>query len=177
MPIWTLRPNPRNARTHSKKQLRQIADSIKAFGFINPVIVDNDNTVLAGHGRLEAARIAGLTHVRVIRFDHLTPAQKRAYLIADNKIVENAGWDFELLAPELGELADLLPTEGLEVSVTGFEPAEIDLLFADRAPGLIQKTLCRLCRKRPQLDQGTCGSLERTGCCVPMPERLRILIA
>src|SRR5215475_1454223 len=77
VPIWTLRPNPRNARTHSKKQLRQIAESIKAFGFINPVIVDNDNTVLAGHGRLEAARLVGLTNVPVIRFDHLTPAQKR----------------------------------------------------------------------------------------------------
>jgi DNA modification methylase len=135
VPIWTLRPNPRNARTHSKKQLRLIAESIRAFGFINPVIVDSDNTVLAGHGRLEAARLAGLTHVPVIRFDHLTPAQKRAYLIADNKIAEKAGWDFELLAPELGELIDLLPTEGLDVCLTGFEPAEIDLLFADRAPG------------------------------------------
>jgi DNA modification methylase len=135
VPISTLRPNSRNARTHSKKQIRQIAESIKAFGFINPVIVDNDNTVLAGHGRLEAARLVGLTHVPVIRFDHLSPAQKRAYLIADNKIADKAGWDFELLALELGELIDLLPTEGLDVSVTGFEPAEIDLLFADRAPG------------------------------------------
>jgi hypothetical protein len=104
VPIGALRPNPRNGRTHSKKQLKQIAASIRAFGFLNPVISDAHNNVLAGHGRLEAAQIIGLTHVPVIRFDHLTPAQKRAYVIADNKIAEGAGWDSELLAIELGEL-------------------------------------------------------------------------
>ena len=117
VPIGALRPNPRNGRTHSKKQLKQIAASIRTFGFLNPVIADAHNSVLAGHGRLEAARLIGLTHVPVIRFDHLTPAQKRAYVIADNKIAEGAGWDFELLAIELGELIELLPAEGMDVSL------------------------------------------------------------
>ena len=121
VPIGALRPNPRNGRTHSKKQLKQIAASIREFGFLNPVIADAHNSVLAGHGRLEAARLIGLTHVPVIRFDHLTPAQKRAYVIADNKIAEGAGWDFGLLAIELGELMELLPAEGMDVSLTGLD--------------------------------------------------------
>ena len=131
--IGELRPNPRNARTHSKRQLCQIAASIKRFGFLNPVIVDEANMVLAGNGRLEAARIEGLTHVPTICFDHLTAAEKRAYLIADNKIAEQAGWNREMLAIELGELIDLLPADGFDVSITGFETSEIDLLFADMA--------------------------------------------
>jgi DNA modification methylase len=135
VPIGTLRPNPRNGRTHSKKQLKQIAASIRQFGFINPLIVDNDDTVLAGHGRLGAARMNGLTHVPIIRLHQLSTAQKRAYVIADNKIAEQAGWDREILAIELGELIDLLPAEGMDVSLTGFEAAEIDLLLADMASG------------------------------------------
>jgi DNA modification methylase len=133
VPIGRLRPNPRNPRTHSKKQIKQIAASIRAFGFLNPVMVDSDNVVLAGHGRLEAARLEGVVEVPVICLDHLTAAQKRAYLIADNRIAEQAGWDRELLAIELGELINLLPPEGCDVSLTGFEAAEIDLLFADMA--------------------------------------------
>lgn len=132
--IEAVRPNPRNPRTHSKKQIKLIAASIKKFGFLNPVIVDDANMVLAGHGRLEAAKLENLTHVPVIRFDHLTAMQKRAYLIADNKIAELAGWDREILAIELGELIDLLPAEGFDVSLTGFEAPEIDLLLADMAP-------------------------------------------
>jgi hypothetical protein len=130
-PIATIHPNPKNARTHARKQIRQIAASIRKFGFLNPLIVDEDGMVLAGHGRLEAARLEGMTHVPLIRFDHLSEAQKRAYVIADNKIAEQAGWDREILALELGELIDLLPTEDLDVSLTGFEAAEIDLLMAD----------------------------------------------
>lgn len=132
--IGRLRPNPRNPRTHSKTQIGKIAASIAQFGFINPVVADDDDIVLAGHGRLQAARLAGLDYVTVVRFDHLTEAQKRAYLIADNRIAEQAGWDREMLAIELGELADLLPAEGLDVALTGFEMAEIDLLVADMAP-------------------------------------------
>jgi DNA modification methylase len=90
--------------------------------------------VLAGHGRLDAARLEGLDHVPVVRFSHLTAAQKRAYLIADNKIAEQAGWDREMLAIELGELIELLPTEGFDVSLTGFEAPEIDSLLADMTP-------------------------------------------
>ena len=86
VPIGALRPNPRNARTHSKKQIRQIAASIRRFGFLNPVLVDDGNMVLAGHGRLEAARLEGLTHAPILRFGHLTEAQKRAYVIADNRL-------------------------------------------------------------------------------------------
>jgi DNA modification methylase len=133
IPIRQLRPSPRNPRSHSKRQIRQIAASIRKFGFLNPVIVDEDNTVIAGHGRLEAARLEGLTQVPTVCFDHLTAAQKRAFLIADNRIAEQAGWDREMLAIELGELVDLLPIEGLDVSVTGFETSEIDLLLADMA--------------------------------------------
>src|SRR5713226_2803734 len=121
------RSNPRNARTHSNRQIRQIAASIRKFGFLNPILVDDTNFGLAGHGRLEAARHEGLDRVPIFRFGHMSAAQKRAYVIADNKIAEQAGWDRELLAIELGELSDLLPMEGLDVSLTGFEAAEIDL--------------------------------------------------
>jgi DNA modification methylase len=136
MPIGVLRPNPRNARTHSKKQIQQIGSSIRKFGFLNPIIVDGDGTILAGHGRLEAARLAGLVEVPTIRFDHLTLAQKRAYVIADNRIAERAGWDREILSIELGELIDLLPVEGMDVSLTGFEVPEIDMLMADMATSI-----------------------------------------
>jgi ParB-like chromosome segregation protein Spo0J len=132
-PIADIRPNPKNARTHSKKQIRQIAASIRKFGFLNPLIVDDENMILAGHGRLEGARLEGMAHVPIVRFGHLSEAQKRAYVIADNKIAEQAGWDRELLSIELGELIELLPIEGFDVSITGFETGEIDLLLADMA--------------------------------------------
>jgi len=131
VPLGSLAANPKNPRTHSKKQIQQIAASIRQFGFLNPLIVDGANVVLAGHGRLEAARREGWTEAPILRFDHLTEAQKRAYVIADNKIAEQAGWDREILALELGELIDLLPTEDLDVALTGFEAAEIDQLMAD----------------------------------------------
>jgi ParB-like chromosome segregation protein Spo0J len=134
VPIGALRLNPRNARTHSRKQINQIAASIKKFGFLNSVLVDDADMVLAGHGRLEAAKLENLTHVPDIRFDHLTEAQKRAYVIADNKLAEQAGWDREILAIELGELIDLMPAEGFDVSLAGFEAPEIDLLLTDMAP-------------------------------------------
>jgi DNA modification methylase len=124
-------PYPRNPRTHSKKQIKQIAASIREFGFVNPVIVDEGNMILAGHGRVEGARQQGLITVPVVRHDHLTTAQKRAYVIADNRLAEQSGWDREMLAIELGELIDLLPAEGFDVSVTGFETAEIDRLLGD----------------------------------------------
>ena len=134
IPIGALRPNPHNPRTHSSKQIKRIAASIKKFGFLNPVLVDDAGMVLAGHGRLEAARLEGLTQAPVVRFGHLTAAQKRAYVIADNKLAEQAGWDREILAIELGELIDLMPAEGFDVSLTGFEAPKIDLLLADMAP-------------------------------------------
>ena len=107
--------------------------SLTPFGFLSPAVVDDQNMILAGHGRVEAARLEGLTHVPIHRFSHLTDAQKRAYAIADNRIAEQAGWDRQLLSVELGELIDLLPTESLDISVTGFEMPEINLLMAGRA--------------------------------------------
>jgi DNA modification methylase len=133
VPIETIKLNPKNARTHSRLQRRRIAASIRKFGFVNPIIVDENGMVLAGHGRLYAAQEEGLTHVPVICLNHLTPLQKRAYLIADNKIAEQAGWDRQMLAVELGELVELLPFEEMDISITGFEVAEFDLLRADMA--------------------------------------------
>jgi DNA modification methylase len=126
-----LRANPRNARTHSKKQIGLIKASIATFGQTKPVIADEDYVILAGHDFVEAAKALGLSTVAVLRFDHLTEAQKRAYLIADNKIATEAGWNRELLAVELPELAEILPAEGFDISLTGFEAAEVDVLLAD----------------------------------------------
>ena len=126
-----LRPNPRNARTHSKKQLRQIANSIERFGWTYPLLVDESGTILAGHGRYQAALQLGLTEVPVITVSHLSETQKRALVLADNKIAENAGWDRQILATELGELATLLPEIDLSLDITGFEPPEIDGLMGD----------------------------------------------
>jgi hypothetical protein len=121
-----LRPRARNPRTHTAKQIRQIQASIKEFGFINPVLIDGADGIIAGHGRVEASKLAGMSDVPTVRVDHLTPAQIRAYVIADNKLAENAGWDRELLTLELQELSVEL---NFDVTVTGFETAEIDLLI------------------------------------------------
>ena len=127
-----LQPWARNARTHSRKQVRQIADSIRTFGFTNPVLIDEQRHILAGHGRVEAAKLLGLAQVPCVRLDHMTPEQKRAYVIADNKLALNAGWDEELLAAELGELSGL--DLGFDVEITGFSIAEIDSLIEGQAP-------------------------------------------
>ena len=126
-----LKTNPRNARTHSKKQIRQIADSIVAFGFVVPLAIDENRTTILGHGRLAAAKLAGLSEVPVIVLEGLSEAKKRALLLADNKIAQNAGWDRERLAIELPELAELLVEETLDISITGFEPVEIDQILSD----------------------------------------------
>ena len=107
--IRRLRPNPRNSRTHSKTQLRQIANSIRRFGWTYPILTDENKMILAGHGRYEAARQLGLREVPVIVVSGLSDAEKRALALADNKVAANAGWDRAVLAAELGELADLLP--------------------------------------------------------------------
>jgi DNA modification methylase len=123
--INTLHCAPRNARTHSRKQLRQLAESIRAFGFTNPVLVDAEGTVIAGHGRLAAARMLGLSEVPTLRVDWLSEEQKRMYVIADNRLAEKAGWDRELLALELGELG----TFDIDLTLTGFELEEIELII------------------------------------------------
>ncbi|HEY1649013.1 MAG TPA: DNA methyltransferase [Terracidiphilus sp.] len=129
-PIAQLKPNPHNARTHDKRQIRQIAESIRGFGFTNPVLVDTDNQIVAGHGRVEAAKLLGLTVVPTIRLDRLTKQQIRAYIIADNKLAERAGWDNEILAIEFEELLAMDPVE-FEITITGFEMAEIDQILEE----------------------------------------------
>jgi DNA modification methylase len=124
-PVGALRPYARNARTHSAKQIRQIADSIGQFGFVNPILVDGAGEIIAGHGRLAAAQLLGLHEVPVLPVTHLTPAQKRAYVLADNKLAEKAGWDREILAIELQGLIDL----DFNLEIIGFELAEIDLIL------------------------------------------------
>ena len=126
-PIHALQPHRQNARTHSNRQLRQIANSIRRFGFCNAILVDDDLTILAGHGRVEAAKQLGLTTVPTVRLSHLSEADKRAYVIADNRLAEKAGWDRNLLAIELQDLIDI----GFEVELTGFETPEIDLLLEE----------------------------------------------
>ena len=125
LPIKALRPYPRNARRHSKKQLRQIADSIERFGFTNPVLVSDDSEIVAGHGRVEAARLLGLETVPTIALSHLNATERRAYVLADNKLALNAGWDDEILALELQDLIDL----DFDLAVTGFSVGEIDLVL------------------------------------------------
>jgi DNA modification methylase len=125
--VHELRPYSNNARTHSKKQIRQIANSIKKFGFCNPVLIDDAKQIIAGHGRVEAAELLGIDAVPTCRLSHLSEADKRAYILADNKLAEKAGWDRELLAIELQGLIDL----DVEIELTGFEMPEIDLILED----------------------------------------------
>jgi DNA modification methylase len=125
LPIDSLKPYARNARKHSKKQIAQIAKSIQKFGFCNPVLVDNDNAIIAGHGRVAAAKLLGIKQVPTVRLAHLSEAEKRAYILADNRLAEKAGWDREILAIELQALVSF----DFEVELTGFETAEIDLIL------------------------------------------------
>jgi DNA modification methylase len=126
-PVRELLSYPNNARTHSKKQIRQIANSIKKFGFCNPVLIDDEKQIIAGHGRVEAAKLLGIDAVPTCRLSHLSEADKRAYILADNKLAEKAGWDKELLAIELQGLIDL----DVEIELTGFEMPEIDLILEE----------------------------------------------
>lgn len=131
--IDDLRPYPANVRTHSKKQIKQVAASIALFGFNGVVVVNAGNMIIAGHGRVEAAKLLGLSHVPCFRLTHLAEAEERAYAIADNKIAINAGWDREALSAELFELSPLLLSleSPVEIDITGFEMGEIDALLAD----------------------------------------------
>jgi ParB-like chromosome segregation protein Spo0J len=148
-----LKPAERNARTHSRKQLREIAGSIQRFGFTNPVLVDEDDRILAGHGRVAAARELGMAAIPVLCIGSLSPSERRAYVLADNKLALNAGWDQDLLALELQELIDM----DFEVELTGFSLAEIDLTLdaareaspnghndtADIIPAIGEQPVCR----------------------------------
>jgi len=127
----SLKPNRRNARTHSAKQISQIAASISEFGFTVPILIDADSNVIAGHGRLKAAEKLGLDKVPIVRLEHLTREQLRAYAVADNQLALNAGWDKDILRLELSELQAL--DLDFDLTLTGFEFAEIDLLINDCA--------------------------------------------
>src|SRR6266481_3449208 len=135
LPIEQVRPNAKNTRTHSKKQIRQIATSIRELGFAAPVLVDEYDVLIAGHGRLEAARSLGMASIPAIVLDGLSEAKKRALMLADNRIAQSAGWDREQLSIELAALPELLIEEGIDIGITGFEPAEIDLLHMDFEDG------------------------------------------
>jgi len=127
--LWSidlLRPYERNPRTHSDAQVDQIAASMVEFGWTNPILVDENAGILAGHGRLLAARKLGLAEVPVIRFEHLSEAQKRAYLIADNQLALQAGWSEELLAAELAWLRE----ERFDLDLVGFDATELERLLA-----------------------------------------------
>ena len=127
-----LRPWARNARTHSRKQIGQIAESIRTFGFTNPVLIDDGNSILAGHGRVEAARQLKMDRVPCVRLSSMTTAQKRAYVLADNKLALNAGWDEGLLAEEIQGLLEI--DCDFDIGVTGFSIPEIDSLIEGLAP-------------------------------------------
>ena len=143
VPIRKLKPSKRNARTHSRRQIHQIANSIMRFGWTYPILTDDDHTIIAGHGRYLAAIECRLEEVPVIVMTGLSDAEKRAFAIADNKIAINAGWDRATLATELGELSHLLPVLNLDFGITGFEPAEFDLLCSDlRDPCLLYTSRC-----------------------------------
>ena len=127
VPIDKLIPYVNNARTHSAEQLNKLRSSLREFGFINPVIIDRDFNVIAGHGRIMAAKAEGITDVPCVFVDYLTPAQKKAYIIADNRMALDAGWDEELLRVEI----EALQADAFDLAITGFEEKELSKLFDD----------------------------------------------
>jgi DNA modification methylase len=127
--LVSLKANSKNARTHSKAQVRKIADSIDVFGFNSPILIDASNTIIAGHGRAAGAKLLGIDRVPTIRLEGLTKDQIRAYVIADNRIAEKAGWDKSILAIELQHLTTIDPD--FDVTITGFEIPEIDLILTE----------------------------------------------
>jgi DNA modification methylase len=131
MQVRKLRPTKNNARTHPKKQIRQVANSILKFGWTYPILVDENDYIICGHARRDAAIELGIKEVPVIVMSGLSDAERRALALADNKIPTNAGWNREILAAELGELAALLPKCNLDLEITGFGSAELDALVAD----------------------------------------------
>src|ERR1019366_159278 len=153
-PLETLIPYAQNPRTHSDAQIAQIAASIAEFGFNNPILVDTKAGIIAGHGRLLAARKLQLEHVPVIVLDHLTEAQKRAYIIADNQLALNAGWDDDLLRAELAALQE----EDFNVRLIGFEDEELARLLAaqDAAEGLTDEDAVP---ELPETPTSTAGDL------------------
>ena len=168
LPIQEIKADPRNARTHSQVQIRQIAESIKALGFGAPVLVDETLTLIGGYGRLKAAERLNIAEIPAVQLLGLSEAQKRALALADNKIGDNAGWDRARLAIELPDLAELLIKENLDISVTGFSPVEIDQLQIDfEEDWAIRATRSIVAGKRARwsASKAVCGSWISTGFC------------
>jgi len=126
-------PYARNSRTHSDEQVAQISASIKEFGFTNPILIDEDGLIIAGHGRVQAAQRLNLDEVPAIVLEYLTEAQKKAYVIADNKLALNAGWDFDMLKVEFNDLIDM----DFDLSLIGFDGKELNQILADPTEGLV----------------------------------------
>jgi len=137
--VESLRPYPGNARTHSAKQLDQIAKSIKRFGFTNPVLISDDDEIVAGHGRVEAARRIGMTEVPVIRLSHLSADERRAYVLADNKLALNAGWDNAILAIELQHIVEI----DFDMAALGFTTCEMDLVICGAQKAAVEASVDR----------------------------------
>jgi hypothetical protein len=130
VPISDLATNPRNARTHSPRQIQEIARSIERFGFNNPVLIDERNQIIAGHGRVEAAKLLGRERVPTLRIGHLSDQDKRAFILADNRLAEKAGWDPEILAIELQGLIEL----NFDVESIGFSIPEVEMILDATSP-------------------------------------------
>lgn len=130
VPIGELVPYARNARTHSESQIAQIRASLREFGFVNPVLIDSDRNIIAGHGRVLAAKAEGMTEVPCVLVEHLTDAQRRAYILADNRLAEQSGWDTEMLALELGEIQ----AAGMDLTITGFSAADLEMEDPNEEP-------------------------------------------
>jgi ParB-like chromosome segregation protein Spo0J len=145
MAVTRLRSFPGNPRTHSKKQIRQIADSIARFGFTNPMLIGEDNEVIAGHGRLEAAKLLGRESVPTLRLSGLDAEERRAYALADNKLALNARWDRGALAVELKALADVQ----FDAEVTGFSCAEIELVLEGAPENCRRASEAAVCSPSP----------------------------
>ncbi|HHU0682841.1 TPA: ParB/Srx family N-terminal domain-containing protein [Escherichia coli] len=130
LPVGKLLRYAKNSRTHSDEQVEQLVNSIREFGFTNPVLIDEKNELIAGHGRLAAAEILEMDKVPAIRLSNLSEKQKKAYRIADNKLALNAGWDMQLLAEEVKELMD----DDFDIDLLGFNDAELDEILSDEQP-------------------------------------------
>ena len=157
-------PYARNARTHSDQQVAQIAASIREFGFTNPVLIDEEDGIIAGAGRVLAAHLLGLDEVPCIVLAHLTPTQRRAYVLADNKLALNAGWDLEMLSLEIGELGEA----GFDLSLTGFDEFELGELFAERTQGRTDPDDAPEPPAHPVAEPGVTPAPEKTKECDPL---------